>query len=295
MPNYLVTLPEGQTFGNQTEGAKSMVIFAADVAGARRAAEGRLDGDGNSQWATTATVTELVAGAALADSGDEGWSFYARIIGGAAQTVDPIIAHVDGKTRDQARGILGADRLHIGAVALNDGGVATYAIDDILTAVGGTFTRAATFRVITVSTGVILTVELVDPGEYTVLPSMTANAVSGGGGTVALLDFTAAAVNSYEALMAQMVSDLNGAVDIAAASLDLSEGAAGARILTLAAISDDIGDAAIEVEMRHNGTVETVLISTLVDEGIAGAVLTAAIPASPIAPPRIQVFNHNPL
>ena len=61
MPNYLVTLPEGQTFGNQTEGAKSMVIFAADVAGARRAAEGRLDGDGNAQWATTATVAELVA------------------------------------------------------------------------------------------------------------------------------------------------------------------------------------------------------------------------------------------
>ena len=297
MPNYLVTLPESQTVGNQTLGAQSMVIFAADAAGARRAAQGRMDGDGNTQWTSgVATVTELVVGLNLEDAGaDLGWSLYCRITGGVSQVVDPTIVQVDGKTKDQALGILGKTRLHIGAVALNDGGTATYAIDDILTAVGGTFTRAATFRVITVSTGVITAIELVDPGEYTVLPPvMTANPVSGGGGTVALMDLTAATVNSYESLVAQLITDLAGAVDFTP-SVDFSEGAAGTRLITLGTVGDAMGAAAVELEMRHNGTVETVLLSTIVEEGIDAAVLTVAIPASPLAPPRVQVFNHNPL
>jgi hypothetical protein len=292
MPNYLVSLPESATYGNLGEAATNMVIFAADAAGARRAAAGKFDGDGNELWNTAASVTELVVGAALADSGDEDWSMYAHISAGAAQTVDPLVVTADGKTRNQAQGILGADRLHIGSIALNDGGVATYVIDDILTAAGGTFTRAATFRVITVSTGVITAVELVDPGEYTVLPAtMTANPVTGGGGTGALIDLTAAAVNSYESLLAQMVTNLNAQTDIANAALDLSEGASGARLLTLASIADGIGDATVVFEVRHNGTPETVLVSTITDGGIAAAVLTMAIPASPIAPPRILTFK----
>jgi hypothetical protein len=274
-----------------------MVVFAANAAGARRAAEGRLDGDGNVQWSDSgvATVTELVVGAELADAGDDlGWSLYCRIIGGTDQVVDPTVVHVDGKTRDQALGILGANRLHIGAIAVNDGGTATYVIDEILTVAGGTFTRAATMRVITVSTGVILTVELVDPGEYSVLPSMTANAVTGGGGTVALMDLTVAAPNSYEALVAQLITDLAGAVDFTP-SVDFGELEAGTRLITLGTVGDAMGGAFVELEFRHNGTVETVLLSTIVDDGIDGAVLTVAIPASPLAPPRVHVFNHNPL
>ncbi len=300
MPNFLVTLPDSQTVGNQGEGAKSMVIFAADAAGARRAAEGRLDGDGNTQWSDSgvATVTELVVGLNLIDAGDEKWSFYVRISGGAAQTVDPIVASADGKTKDFAKGNLGRVRLSVGSVTLNDGGTATYAVDEILTVAGGTVApggRAATMRVITVSTGVITAIEMVDPGEYSVFPTtLTANPVTGGGGTVALMDITLAAVNSYEALMGQMVSELNAFADLTS-SVDFSEGAAGTRLLTLATVGDDIGDATIEVEIRHNGTPETVLMSTLVDGGIAAAVLTAAIPASPLAPPRVHVFQHNPL
>jgi hypothetical protein len=291
MPNYLVELPESATVSNMGDGTKTMVIFAADEAGARRAAQGRYDGDGNALWASgVATVTELVAGLDLIDAGDENWTAYVRVSGGAAQTVDPIIANVDGKTRDFTSGNLGANRLHLDG-ALNDGGVATYVIDDILTAVGGTFTRAATFRVITVATGVITAIELVDPGEYSVLPAtMTANPVSGGGGTGALVDLTQFAVNSYEALLAQLVTELAAFADLTP-SLDLSEGALGARLFTVATIGDGIGDAALEFEIRHNGTAETVLVSTIVDEGIAAAVLTAAIPASPLAPPRIHVFK----
>ena len=296
MPNFMVTLPESQTVSNQTLGAKAMVIFAANAAGARIAAEGRMDGDGNVQWSDSgiATVVELVVGTTLADAGDdEAWTLNMRITGGTSQVEEPAIRAVNGKTKDFARGILGATRLHIGAVALNDGGTATYVIDDILTAVGGVFTRAATFRVITVSTGVILTVELVDPGEYTVLPSLTANAVTGGGGTVALLDLTAADINSYESLVAQLITDLAGAVDFTPV-VDFSDGAAGARLITLADVGDAMGGATVTLEFRHNGTAETVLLGTVVDEGIDAAVLTVAIPAT-LAPPRIHVFQHNPL
>jgi hypothetical protein len=289
MPNYIVELPESQTYSQLGEGATKMVIFAADAAGARRAAAGRFDGDGNALWNTEATVTELVAGLNLSDAGIDDWTLYARISGAAAQTPDPIVASVDGQTKDAAKGILGKTRLHLNG-ALNSGGVATYVIDDILTAVGGTFTRAATFRVITVSTGVITAIELVDPGEYSILPAtMTANPVSGGGGTAATVDLTQFAAGSYEALIAQMVTE--GVAAGLTSSVDLSEGASGTRLFTLATVGDGIGDATVEFEVRHNGTVETVLMSTIVDEGIAAAVLTAAIPASPLAPPRIHVFK----
>ncbi len=295
MPNYLVTLPESQTFGNQTLGAMSMVIFAADAAGARRAAQGRMDGDGNAQWASgVATVAELVVGAALADAGDdEGWSAYVHITGGVAQSEDPIIRKADGKSKDFAKGNLGKTRLHIGAVALADGGSATYVVDEILTAAGGTFTRAATFRIITVNAGVILTIELVDPGEYTVLPSMAANAVTGGGGSAATLNFTVAASNSYEAIMGQLVTGLASHDDLTT-TIDLSDGAAGTSLLTVATVGDGIGEATLVFEIRHNGTAETVLVSTIVHEDTAAAVLTAALVAT-IVPPRIQVFQHNPL
>lgn len=296
MPNFLVELPESQTYSQLGEGATKMVIFAADVAGARRAAAGRFDGDGNALWNTEATVTELVVGADLADAGDlDAWEAFVRITGGAAQTVDPIIAKVNALNPNDAAGrITGVEQFSVGSVVLNSGGVATYVVDDILTAAGGTLApggRAATFRVITVSTGVITAIELVDPGDYTVAPTpLTANPVTGGGGTNATMDLALALEGSYNMLLARLTSALAAFADLTA-SLDLSEGAAGARLLTLATIGDDIGDAAIEVEIRHNGTAETALVSTIVDGGIAAAVLTAAIPASPIAPPRVVTFG----
>ena len=286
MPAFLVELPESATFSNLGGAADKMIVFAADATAARRGAAGRFDGEGNALWQSLATVTEIVVSAALADSGD-GWTAFCRITGGAAQTVDPFIAKADGKSRNQAQGELGAVRISLDG-ALNDGGVATYVIDDILTAVGGTFVRAATFRVITVSTGVITAIELVDPGEYSVLPTtLTANPVTGGGGTAALIDLTEFASNSYEAILAQMVTEITANPDITTAIIDLSEGAAGTRLFTVAVIADDIGDATLEFELRNNGLAEPLLVSTIVDGGIAAAVLTAAIPASPIAPPRV--------
>jgi hypothetical protein len=283
MPAYLVTLPSNKRAFN----VDSMIVFAANAAGARAAAAGAFDGDGNALWNTLATVTEIVVGTTLADSGS-GWSAYCRISGGAAQTVDPIVVEVDGLTRDQSLGLLGANRLHIGAVAINAGGTG-YSEDEILTFTGGTFTRAATARVTSVDTGVIDGIELVDPGEYSVLPTLTAVASTndGSGNDDATMDLTQAAVGGYEALLAQMVTGLSAFADLGDLALDLSEAGAGPRLLTLASITDDIGDAAVEFEIRRNGTAFAPLVSTIVDEGIAGAVLTVAIPASPIAPPRV--------
>lgn len=292
MPNYLVQLPESATYGNLGEGATKMVIFAADAAGARRAAAGRFDGDGNALWSTLAIVTELVAGVDLIDAGDENWSAYARVTGGVAQTLDPIIATANGRSRNQAQGNLGAVRLHLAEGLVINAQGASYAVDDILTFTGGTFSRAATARVTGVTTGNIDTLELVDPGEYTVLPSLTAmvSTNDGSGDDAATVDASQALSNSHEAIMAQMVTELAAFIDLTA-SIDMSEGGVGARLFTVATVGDDIGDATLEFEVRHNGTAETVLVGAIVDGGIAGAVLTAAIPASPIAPPRILTFK----
>ncbi len=273
MPAYLVELP--YTVGQRLlDGASKMVVFASSVANARLAAQAHFGGDANALWAdSSTTVTEIVAETAI-----EGYTAFVRISGGAAQTADALF---------ETKG----DKAAIGAVALNDGGVATYVIDDILTASGGTAIRPATFRVITVSTGVITAVELVDPGHYTVLPAtMTANPVTGGGGTGALMDLTAAGVGSYEANMGELVSLLNGNVDIANAAVDFSEGASGARLVTLASVADGIGDATVVFELRKNGVAYTPFVSTIVDGGVAAAVLTAAIPASPIAIPRVSTL-----
>lgn len=279
MPAYLVELPESATYSNLVGAADKMVVFAADVAGARAAAQGHADGDGNALWGTLASVTEIVAGATLADAGI-GWGAFVRLSGAATMPGGDLLAQANG-----------VDKLHIGAVALDDGGVATYIIDEILTAVGGAFTRAATFRVITVSTGVITAVELVDPGEYTVLPTLASNPVSGGGGTGALLDLTAAAANSYEAILGELVGKINSHADIANADVDLSEGAAGTRLFTVSSIADGLGDGTLVFEIRQNGTAFAPLVSTLTDGGIAGAVITAAIPASPIVPARVTAVK----
>lgn len=292
MPAYLVEIPSNKRVAD----ADTLVVFAADVAGARAAAAGHFDGDAAALWNTVATVTEIVAGVNLGDAGD-GWSMYIRISGAAGQTAgfDPYIVEVDGLSKDLYSNNASKVRLHVGSVALNDGGVATYVVDDILTAAGGTVApggRAATFRVITVNTGVITAVELVDPGEYTVMPPLTANAVTGGGGSGALMDLTQAAGGSYEAIMAQALTEVLASPDIQDATLDLSEGASGARLFTVAGTTnDDLGDGTLEIEMRQHGVAFAPLLSTVTHEGLADAVLSVAIPASPLAPARVVALK----
>ncbi len=282
MPAYLVELPESHRFAGLVGAQDKLVVFAADVAGAREAAEGHADGDGNVLWSSLATVTEIVVGTLLSHSG-LGWEAFVRLSGAAAQTADML---VQVRQADIQTG-----RISVGAGIINGAGNATYVVDEILTAAGGTVApggRAATFRITAVTTGTIDSVEMMDPGEYTVAPTpLTANPVTGGGGDSATVDITTAEFAGYEAILARLVSKINDNVDIANAAVDFSEAAGGARLFTVSSIADDVGDGTLVFEMRRNGSAFSPMVSTIVHEGIAAAVITAAIPASPIAPPRV--------
>lgn len=272
MPAYLVELPANMSGLTLPQGANKFVVFANSVANAREAAKGWFSGDANEVFTSEASVTEIVAATNMANL-----EIFCTVTGAAGQATD-FVGRATGPSAS------------VGAVAINSGGVATYVVDDILTAAGGTVKaggRAATFRVTSVNTGVIDGIELVDPGEYEVLPSLTANAVTGGGGTAATMDLTAATPGDYESVMAQMVSLLNAHPDIANAAVDFSEAAGGARLLTLSSVADALGDGSVVFEVRRNGVAQPALASTITDAGIAGAVLSVAIPASPIVFPNV--------
>ena len=88
---------------------------------------------------------------------------------------------------DQLLEILTSD--HCSAAAVNAGG-SGYSVDDILTASGGTFTHAATFRVLTVSSGAVTAVRIETGGAYTSAPSNPVSTTTSGGGTGCTLDLT---------------------------------------------------------------------------------------------------------
>lgn len=73
-------------------------------------------------------------------------------------------------------------------VAIQSGGMATYAVNNILTVVGGTGT-AATLKVTAVSSGVITGISVNSGGVYTVLPTNPVS-ITGGGGTLATFNLT---------------------------------------------------------------------------------------------------------
>lgn len=78
--------------------------------------------------------------------------------------------------------------LAVASVTLvNPGTGGTYAINNILTLAGGSGTQA-TIKVLTVSSGQIVTYELLTAGSYSSAPTLTNNAVTGGGGTGATFD-----------------------------------------------------------------------------------------------------------
>lgn len=79
---------------------------------------------------------------------------------------------------------------HVASVAINAAGTG-YTAGDILTVAGGTFSKAARILVLTIGGGgAIATHRMYDSGAYTVDPSLTANAVTGGTGTTATFNIT---------------------------------------------------------------------------------------------------------
>jgi hypothetical protein len=97
-----------------------------------------------------------------------------------------------------------ANRAMVTSIALNSGGTATYVVGDVLTVVGGTFTTAATVLVTEVTTGVIDNISVIDPGVYTVFPGAGA-ATSGGGGTLATVDYSGPVIEVGDTLRVTLV------------------------------------------------------------------------------------------
>jgi len=264
MPAFLVEMPEvtGLTLH---EGANKMVVFADDAQSAEEAAEAHFPG--TASWVALGVATEIVAATSLT-----GYELQVTVTGAAGQT-----AVVDVTATG------GAAKLALASAVVGAAAGATYADDEIVTCVGGVFTRAATFRVVAHTGGAVDTVELEDPGEYTTLPTLDeiVTTTGGAGDGNLTLDGVAAATDSYEVYMAEIVGLLNAHADIAAATIEMSESLLGPRILTVAAISDDIGDGAVTIRFGFGDAGDVSgLKGAIVDEGIAGAVLTMALPTS---------------
>ncbi len=267
MPAFLVELPlsGGKTLIGASD---SFIVFALNAADARAVAANHVSGDSDALWNSAQTiVTEIIAGTTL-----------------PANYELEVLIHNDGAGAGiaipavfRARGGTGNVAMLSGVI--NAGGL-TYVDDEIVTVVGGTFTRAATFRC--QGTGAVTAVDMEDPGEYTVLPTLTgmATTTGGPGDGNATIDGVAAPENSYEVLLGQMVTLLNADPEIAAAAVEMSELLLGPRIFTVAAIADDIGDSTVLIRLGapHSGAIPS-LVGAIVHEGIAGAVLTFALPA----------------
>lgn len=107
------------------------------------------------------------------------------------------------------------------AVSIAAGG-SGYAVNDILTIDGGTFGDAATVQVLTVSTGAVATVALLNAGTYSASPGTT-NAATGGSGSSVSLTLT---LGDQSALHPRSgMSDCDGqAIDSLALAEDLKSG-----------------------------------------------------------------------
>lgn len=263
MPAYLVQLPSTAQF-NLIGGADSLVVFAGTAAEAKDMAKAYYDGDGDAQW-DAATATEIVAGSDWSD-------FELRVAILDAGTPFEIAAQPDG--------------IAVTAAAIQAGGTG-YSENDILTVSGGTSTRAATLRVTSVNTGVVDGIEVVDPGEYTVVPTDPVSVTGGDGNDDATFNLTSSA-NAFESMLANAVSLLNANAQVSGAAIDM--GAGSAPLLTIAEGSgtDDLGDKAVEVEMLYvSGTNKTPiagLVGTITDEGVSTDDLDVEFDPSPVVP-----------
>ncbi len=268
MPAFLVELPlsGGKTLIGASD---SYVVFALNAADARAMAANHVSGDSDALWnSAQTTVTEVIAGTTL--PADFELEVLITNDGAGAGIAIPAVY--------RARG--GAGNVAIESVAVGAAGGASYVDDEIVTLVGGTFTRAATVRC--EGTGAVTAVDLVDPGEYTILPTLDeiVTLTGGPGDDNLTIDAVAAPANSYEVLIGQMITLLNADPEIANAAVDMSELLLGTRLFTIASIADDIGDSTVLIRLGapHTGNIPS-LVGTIVHEGVAAAVLTWALPA----------------
>lgn len=268
MPAFLVELPDSG--GKTLIGASnSIVVFALDAADARNMAANAFDGDSNALWLDAITiVTEITEGLTLPSN----FEF-------------EVVVNEDGAgigiaipARFTARG--GVGNVAMQSVVIGAAAGLSYIDNELVTISGGTFTRAAVVRC--GGTGAVTSVDLVDPGEYTVLPTLDemVTVTSGPGDDNLTLDGTAAPEESFEVLLGQMITLLNADPEIGNAAVDMSELLAGTRLLTIASVADGIGDSTVTIRLGSPpaGNVPGML-GAIVHEGIAAAVLTMALPS----------------
>jgi hypothetical protein len=136
---------------------------------------------------------------------------------------------------------------------VEDGGVATYVVGNVLTVVGGTGT-AATLTVASVENGLVNSVTVSNPGAYTVLPTNPVS-VTGGGGTGATFNLAfsstiiipgAAFTGGNPAVTQEFYVGLDKAVPNSAANRALQVVSERANIVQVAVIDDDTLQIAIE-------------------------------------------------
>jgi hypothetical protein len=240
-------------------GANNMVVFASDAANARAIAAGHFEGDSQAAW-NAATAVQIVA---ADDFSDSKWSLRIKVL----DATTPISIQANG-------GVSG-----VVTVAVNDGGIATYIVGDVMTLSGGTFSRAATFRVTTVSTGVITGLEVIDPGEYTVNTGLTAVALTGGSGGGSPTADVTYGTNQYMNFLAEAVGLLNADAQIAGAAANV-EDSAGTPNFTIAETTDTLGDKDAVVEFMYGESPVAEMVGAVTDGGAAGAALSFLMPTS---------------
>ena len=173
----------------------------------------------------------------------------------------------------------------VGSATIAAGGTG-YSADDILTLAGGSAARLATFKVLTVSGGVVTSVGLVDGGDYTTIPIGTqTTTVAPAGGTGCTLTTITEETDSLAALLSDAVTKLNSRADVAGALVDMS---ATNPLLTVTGVVDALGDKELLVNFlpaklfdANNFQLSTRqaipdIIDTVTDQGIAAAAVTVA-------------------
>lgn len=254
MPAYLVELPTtlGQTLLN---GNNRFVVFAATTADAKDIVKDQFAGFSstfNNNLVAAATVTEIVAGTSLA-----GYMLNVKILDSTPEVNETVTATGVSMVK---------------SIAINNGGTG-YSGSDVLTVLGGTGT-SCTITVDSVDgSGVITAASVTTLGAYTVDPSVTANAVTGGGGSAATFDLTLID-DTIETLAILMSEALNSTSIIANSSFNLST-----NVLTIATGSggDDLGDKTVEVKLyapNGHGVISS-FVTTIVDEGVSTDPLSA--------------------
>jgi len=161
-----------------------------------------------------------------------------------------------------------------------------YAVNDVLTVVGGTFTTAATILVTEIGgSGEVTDITVIDPGEYTVYPGVgVATTVAPAGGAGCIVDMFGPAINAGDALNVVTGTTVNNSYFIKeqifrgeVVQIDVTTpgtGYVGGETINLSGIGGAVGATAVVGGVDVNGGVTYVNVTNRGTASIGG---TAAV------------------